>query len=154
MAVNAPIEPIVGEVQQADPVIRASIVEFALKNAFINTPNTPKRQISADINDNFASFTVFFQRDEVFLRELFCGHLFSNGVKFHKDESGIHFKADKNLASFLNAVFLAVKDFNNQMVAMESRPKTVFAISSTFFSGNKPQTATIYNENTPTVECI
>ena len=70
MAVNAPIEPIVGEVQQADPVIRASIVEFALKNAFINTPNTPKRQISADINDNFASFTVFFSKRRGFFERI------------------------------------------------------------------------------------
>ncbi|MES2205108.1 MAG: hypothetical protein V4496_07830 [Pseudomonadota bacterium] len=119
-----------------DLIIRASTVEHELKHAFVNTP---QRLVRMQINDHTTSFAVSFQKDEIFLRQLFCDCLFSNGLKYHKNDKGILLSENKHIASFLNSLYSAAKDLRNQLILMENRSEPLLASSSAFFADNKPQ---------------
>ena len=131
-------------VMPEDLIIRASTVEHEVKHAFVNTP---PRLVRMQMDDHTVSFSVSFQKYEIFLRQLFCDCLFSNALKYHKDDKGIFLSESKYIASFLNSLYTAAKDLKNQMIAMEARSKTVFTSSSAFFSDKLRETV-VSNDNT------
>lgn len=116
-----------------DLLIRASTVEHELKHAFVKTL---PRLVRMQMDGYSVSFEVSFQKYEVFLKQLFCDCLFSNALKYHKDEKGVLLHEKKYIASFLNSLYTAAKEFKDQMILMENRSESVLVSSSSFFSAS------------------
>ena len=105
-------------VMSNDLIIRTSVVEHELKSAFVNTS---PRLVRMQMDEQSISFGISFQKEEVFLKQLFCDCLYSNGLKYSKDDKGIVLHEDKHFASFLNSMHITAKDFKNQMLTMGER---------------------------------
>lgn len=130
-------------VMPEDNIIRASAVEHELKSAFISTPSRLVR-MNMDDKAKTLSFVISFQKDEVFLKKIFCDCLFSHGLKYVKADQGILLSENKYFTSFLNGLSATAKDFENQIVAMKERSlKTLSGNTNGFFSSPVASTSQI-----------
>jgi len=143
------VEPAFRALAQGDLMTRASAVEHALKHAFSHAPS---RLIRMQMDEASISVAVFFQKGEIFLRQLFVGCLSASELKYKKDEGGISLQVDmnKNPTAFLTALHVAVKSFNDQRGAMQERSQKVLTTGSrTFFATSSNQKSSSQRSVTP-----